>query len=308
MDVEEYRNAPVPRIVRAGDFARRGIVVRGGPTDGWRDVYHHLLTLNWLRFMALVACVYLGVNLVFASLYWLDPNALANARPRSFVDAFNFSVETLGTIGYGAMSPKSAYANLLVTAEAFTSIALTAVLTGLIFARVSRPTARVRFTEQAVITGFDGKRTLMFRAANQRSNQILEATANVTLARQVVTQEGAAIRRFEAMKMVREMSPLFALTWTVMHVIDEASPLFGLDADGLRDIQAEIVVVLSGLDETFAQRVHARHSYTADEIVWDRNFEDVIYPMNDGTPRWVIDYTRFDTFKPGSEPPAQESP
>ncbi len=291
-DLDAFRKAELARIVRT-DGARRNFVVRGGPKDDWRDVYHYLLTMTWSAFVATMAGVYLGVNLLFALAYWPDTQGLAGGRPHSFVDAFNFSVETLGTIGYGALSPHDGYVNALVTTEAFTSIFLTAVLTGLIFSRVSRPTARMLFSNVAVVADFEGKRTLMFRAANQRANQILEAEATLTLARRLITQEGVGIRVFEEMRLRRARSPLFAISWTIMHPIDPDSPIHGMDDAALREIGAEFLVTVAGIDETSSQRVHGRHSYVADEIVWNRHFVDVVTPPTDGTGRWTIDYSKF---------------
>lgn len=291
-DLDAFRKAELGRIVRT-DGVRRNFVVRGGPRDGWRDVYHYLLTMPWSAFVGTMAGVYFGVNLLFALAYWPDTQGLTGGRTHSFVDAFNFSVETLGTIGYGAMAPRDTYVNALVTLEAFTSIFLTAVLTGLIFSRVSRPTARMLFSRVAVVADFDGQRTLMFRAANQRANQILEAEATLTLARRLVTAEGVPIRVFEEMKLRRSRSPLFAISWTIMHAIDEDSPIRGMGDDDLREIGAEFLVTVAGIDETSSQRVHGRHSYVADEIVWDRQFVDVVTPPSDGVGRWVIDYGKF---------------
>ncbi len=291
-DLDAFRKAELGRIVRT-DGARRNFVVHGGPKDGWRDVYHYLLTMPWWAFVATMAGVYLGVNLLFALAYWPDTQGLSGGRAHSFPDAFNFSVETLGTIGYGALSPHDPYVNTLVTAEAFTSIFLTAVLTGLIFSRVSRPTARMLFSRVAVVADFDGQRTLMFRAANQRANQILEAEATLTLARRLVTAEGVPIRVFEEMKLHRSRSPLFAISWTIRHPIDAESPIHGMGEAELRDIGAEFLVTVAGVDETSSQRVHGRHSYVTDEIVWDRQFVDVVTPPADGVGRWIIDYSKF---------------
>ena len=304
-DPQRIARAEAPRIVgRGGPDGRDRITVINGPKDGWRDVYHYLLTWSWLRFIGLTAAIYLAVNLLFALAYWADVSAVTGGRPGSFMDAFNFSVETLGTIGYGAMSPHDLYTNLLVLVEAFTSIFLTAVLTGLIFARVSRPTARVLFSNVALVTTFDGARVLMFRAANQRPNQMLEAEVTLNLTRRLVTQEGVAIRRFEELPTKRPRSPLFALSWTVIHVIDEASPLHEADIDALRKTSAEIIITLSGVDEVTSQRVHSRHSYVVDELRWDQHFVDVVFPRDDDSGQWVIDYGKFHDIKPTPTAPA----
>ena len=295
---KKARPAPPARFTRLGASARRAFIVRGDPTPAWRDAYHTLLTMPWWAFIVTAGVVYIGANLVFATLYWPDTAGLAGGRPRSFVDALNFSVETLGTIGYGAMSPHDGYTNTLVAAEAFTSIFLTAVLTGLIFSRVSRPSARVLFSRVAVIVGYEGRPTLMLRAANQRANQILEAEATLTLARRVATDEGVVMRVFDPLSLRRARSPLFAISWTIMHVIDEASPLHGRDAAWLESVQAEFLLTVAGVDETSAQRVHARSAYAADEIVWGRHFADIITPPEEEGGRWTIDYSRFHDVKP----------
>ena len=294
VDAKRVYRARAPRFVERGvalDEPRRDVTVRNRPPDGVIDVYHRLMTLHWWQFGALSVALYLAINLVFGLLYWLDPHGLNGARPGSFADSFNFSVETLGTIGYGALSPRSAWANGLVACEAFLNIAVTALATGLIFSRVSRPTARVLFADRALITTFEGRQVFLFRAANRRDNQILEAEVSVSLAHNTLTPEGIAHRRLVDLPLARSRSPLFALSWTVMHVIDETSPLHGATRESLKKVQAEIVIVLSGTDSAFASRVHARHSYIPSELCWNCYYEDVIFPEADG--RWVVDYARF---------------
>jgi inward rectifier potassium channel len=297
----EAEAASRPRFSTA-TAARKDIHVIGAEQGGLRDFYHGLLTIPWWAFYLLVAGVYLGLNVVFATLYWLDPGAVANARPGSFLDNFFFSVETISTIGYGVMTPKGPYGNLVMTAEAFTGLGMVAIATGLIFSRVSRPTARVMFSRVAVITPFDGVPALMFRAANQRGNQILEAEAAVNLFGQVTTAEGHNMRRFEPLQLVRSRQPMFALSWTLMHLIDESSPLYGATAESLQATGAELVVSLSGVDEVFAQRIYARYSYLADEIVWNRRLADVL--TTDETGVRVVNYYNFHKLM---EPPDEAS-
>ena len=250
---------PYPRFVSAN--GRPTIRIEGLHRQRFGDGYHWLMTLSWTRFLLWWVAVYLGTNLLFGVLFWLEPGSVANARPGSFADAFFFSVQTLGTIGYGQMWPRSLFAHTLVTIEAFSSLALTAVGTGLIFARISRPTARVLFSRCAAVMPRNGVPTLMFRLGNVRLNQILEADISVSLARRGFTTEGVEFRGFTDLKMVRSHSPLFGLTWTAMHVIDETSPLYGATRESLEAVMAEFVIVASGVDDTFGQRIHARHSY-----------------------------------------------
>jgi inward rectifier potassium channel len=255
------------------------------------DLYHNLLIMPWSAFMAVLAAVYLVFNLVFAALYLLQDGAVANAKPGSFADAFFFSVQTMATIGYGDMHPQTLYANLLVTGEVLLAMMTLALATGLVFARFSLPSARVMFSGVAVIAPYDGSPTLMFRAANQRKNRILEAQVSASILREEVTAEGLRMRRFHDLRLTRARTPMFALTWTVMHVIDETSPLWGVTRESLAEEQAEIVVTIFGLDETVSQQIHARHSYLAEDIVWNRRFVDILSRQEDGTR--VVDYRRF---------------
>jgi inward rectifier potassium channel len=269
----------------------RELVVAGRRRGALSDLYHRVLNLPVWGLLLLLAAVYLAANALFACLYMADPGGVAGARPGSFTDNFFFSVQTLGTVGYGVMTPRSVYANLVMTTEAFFSIVLVAVATGLIFAKVSRPTARVLFSKVAVITEFDGVPTLMLRAANERNNQVVEAEATLHLARQAITREGLTIRQFQELRVTRARSPLFVLSWLIMHPIDEASPLFGLTPEDMVDQGGEIIVAISGVDETFAQRIHARHSYLPQEIAWNRRFADILSILPDG--RRLIDFHRF---------------
>jgi len=270
---------------------RKDIHIIGVERGGLRDFYHWVLTIPWWVFYVCLVGTYLSLNLIFASLYWLDPGGVANTRPGSFLDVFFFSVETISTIGYGVMTPKSLYANIVMTAEAFTGLGMVAIATGLIFSRVSRPTARVMFSRIAVVTPFDGVPALMFRAANQRGNQILEAEATVNLFGEVKTLEGHNMRRFQPLQLVRSRQPMFALSWTLIHLIDETSPLFGATSESMQAGGAEIVVAVSGVDEIFAQRIYARHSYLPDEIVWNRQLVDVLTTNEDGDR--VLNYHNF---------------
>jgi len=241
--------------------------------------------------LLLLGAAYLTINAVFGVLYMLVPGSITNARPSSFMDAFFFSVQTLSTVGFGDKSPHGLYADSLVTLESFVGLLNIAITTGLVFASVSKPTARVLFSQVAIVTQFNGAPTLMFRAANKRGNQVLEAQVMVNMARQVVSPEGHTMRAFYDLPVLRSRSPLFMLSWTIMHRLDEMSPLSGATAETLRAEGAEIIVVISGVDETFAQRVHARHSYSAEQIIWDKQFVDILTVNEDG--HRSIDYRKF---------------
>ena len=255
------------------------------------DLYHRALTISWSRFFMLAAAIYLLANFLFAALYLLQPGSISNAHPGSFSDAFFFSVQTMSTIGYGVLSPATFYANLLMTAETAIGLLFVALMTGLAFGRFSRPTARVLFSRVAVVGTYNGKPTLFVRIANERRNQMLAAQVSLTLVRDEMTEEGFLLRRFYDLKLLRNNSPIFAMTFTVMHVIDIESPLHGGSAERLAAFNAELVVTTSGIDETLVQPVHARTSYLPHEILWGHRFADILGYTEDG--RRAIDYSRF---------------
>ena len=262
----------------------------------WQDGYHHMLTMPWRWFVLVGSLAYLTANAVFASLYLLQPGSVQNARPGSFLDAFFFSVQCMSTIGFGNLLPGTLYANILVTAEAIVYLAVTALATGLTFARISRPTARVIFANRAVIGPYNGVPTLSFRLGNRRTSQILEASVAVSLLKWERTAEGDMFRRFYDLKLARSHTPVFALTFTVMHPIDRESPLAGLTAETMEDANSEILVTVTGLEEFTTQNVHARYSYSWEELLWDCRFADIF--RDDDSGRRVIDYGRFHDTEP----------
>ena len=270
---------------------RRQIVTLGRKKRVLGDSYHRLLTIHWPKLFALLITVYLSINTVFALLYLCDPTGVTGIAPGSFADAFFFSVQTLATIGYGVMAPKSGFSHVIVTVEAFVGVLMTAMATGLLFSRFSRPTARVLFSNVAVVNERDGQPTLMFRMANERANQMVEARLQVALLRTQTTREGDVMRRFHDLRLVRSQNIVFALTWTAMHTIDEDSPLYGMTQEELLATDGELIVSLTGIDETMSQVVHARWSYVMHELRWHHRFIDVIGRLPDG--RSFIDYSKF---------------
>ncbi len=279
---------PIQIQARDGKFEIMGL---GAWHSYLQDPYHLLLTIPWTGFVFLICAFYVTINILFALAYWIGGDCIANARPGSFLDVFFFSVQTLASIGYGAMYPKTTYANIIVTIEAMIGLMGIALMTGLAFARFSRPTARVLFSRVAVITSHEAMPTLIFRTANQRRNMILEAQMRVYLMRDEVTLEGKFMRRLYDLKLLRNQTPSFTLSWSVMHVIDESSPLYGVTPELLTQTNSMLIISLSGIDETVAQVVHARHSYGANEILWNNQFVDIIHHTPDG--HRYIDYNRF---------------
>jgi inward rectifier potassium channel len=281
--------------------AGREIVSIGLESGLWRDAYHVLLTMSWRRFFALVFVAYLAVNGAFALGYWALGDSIENARAGSYLDCFFFSVQTLATIGYGKFAPRTVGSNLLVTVEALLGLMGLAVTTGLVFARFSRPTARVLFSRVAVIAPYEGVPSLMFRMANARGNQIVEARLRLTLIRDEFTAENQPVRRLRDLRLHRSEHGAFALSWTAIHPIDETSPLWGADDAALRSSMADLVASLTGIDEGLAQNIHARHGYLVDDIRWNARFVDILQTSPE---RSVIDFTRFHEVEPIAEPAA----
>ncbi len=283
------RRRPVVHIkIQTGRFK---IVGLGAWYSYWRDPYHLLLTVPWTGFIAIISLLYFATNMLFALLYLLQPGSVTNTNPGSFSDAFFFSVQTLATIGYGVMAPQTFYSNTIVTIEAMAGLVGVALMTGLSFARFSRPTARVLFSRPAVVMPYEGIPTLMFRTANQRRNQILEAQMQVYLMRDDVSSEGHAMRRFYDLKLLRRQTPSFTLSWTLMHPIDSSSPLYGMTTESLLRTNVTIVASLSGIDETVTQTIHARHVYAPQDILWNHCLADIFYNTEDG--HRYIDYSYF---------------
>jgi inward rectifier potassium channel len=257
---------------------------------GWTDVYHNLLTISVPGLLGVIGAAYLAANFLFAFAY-LAVGGIANARPGSLSDAFFFSIQTMATVGYGTMYPETFGANLIASAEILYGLLSVALSTGVVFARISRPTARVMFSKTAVITEMDGCPTLMFRVANQRRNRIVEAQISVTLLRDEKAREGTRFRRFYDLALWRSRTPMFALTWTVMHPIDRQSPLHGLDPESFAALGPEIACSITGLDDISMQTVHARHVYAAEDIRWGARLVDLFRQQPQGG--WLIDYSRF---------------
>ncbi len=268
-------------IERDGSFTARR---EGFSPLSYLNGYHAMLTITWPRFLGIVTLVYAGMNATFALLYLAcGADSLGGMGPAQmggrFLRAFFFSVETYATIGYGNIYPASALANWVMTLESIVSILAVALLTGLVFARFARPTAALLFSDVAVIAPYQGKSGFMFRITNARSNQMMELEAKVQFTR----LDGKG-RRYTQLKLERTKVVFFPLSWTIVHPIDESSPMFGLTHDDLARMETEFLILISGIDETFAQTVHARSSYKAEEIAVGKRFANMYNPPGkDGT-------------------------
>jgi inward rectifier potassium channel len=282
-----------PRVIR---FGNREVITEGLQLSFWADISHRCMTASWPAFIAGAAIVFVMFNAAFAVLYWIGDDPISNVPHRAYLDYLYFSIETLSTAGYGDMHPQTHYGHFIATVELFTGIFSMSLMTGLIFARFSRPSSRVLFASNAVVSNHEGVPTLMVRFVNERHNVISNANAKLWILRNVVTAEGHPTRRFDELRLLKNESPAFALSWTLYHVIDEQSPLQGLTAEDLAASDISLIVVVSGYDVVAAQTVHARKTYEFPEILFGRRYVDVIYPSADGRVR--IDYGRFhDTFE-----------
>jgi inward rectifier potassium channel len=266
------------------------------------DLYHRVLSMPWWRFFAYAAAGWIGSNLVFAALYALDPGCVANAS--GFEELFYFSVQTLATIGYGAMSPATRYGHLVVVLEALVGTLGVALIVGVTFAKFARPTARVLFSEKVVATVRNGVPHLVFRLANWRGNMVVEGQLRVIVLVMDQTSEGDVIRSPRELPLVRDRTALFALTWVAMHRIDQDSMFWGGEPalEKLREKRAEIYLAFTGLDETIGQPIHARHMYRLEDIVWNARHADVLAIGGDGSR--TIDYSLFHDVEVVGEPSA----
>jgi inward rectifier potassium channel len=269
----------------------REFVTQGIAPAVYEDLYHHFMTVSWPRLFGTIAALFLGFDFLFGCLYRLVPGCIANLNPPGFAGTFFFSVETLATVGYGDMHPQSLYGHTVAMIEMFVGLMMLALVTGLMFARFSRPRARFLFARYAVVRPLDGRRTLMFRAANARQNVVQEASAQLRMVRDEVTLEGLRLRRITDLALVRSSQPAFSIGWTIMHVIDASSPLAHETEETLGRSKASLILSVSGTDETTGHVLIAREEYLSAAILWNKAFRDVLNVTADGAVH--IDYTRF---------------
>jgi inward rectifier potassium channel len=252
----------------------------------WLNPYHFLLTISWRTFIGITLLVYFLSNVVFGFFYGiLGTESLidTSSTPTEnlFLRGFFFSVQTFATIGYGTIHPVGFIPNFLVTIESYYSMIMTALVTGIVFARFARPTARILFSENAVIAPYQDKTAFMLRLVNSRNNQLIEVGAKIMFSR-LVDESGKKVRRFEMLELERDHVSFLPLAWTVVHPIDENSPMFGMNEADFHNSDAEFAILLSGMDETYAQIVHTRTSYKPHEIQFGHKFADMYNPTQSG--------------------------
>ena len=292
-----WRRAARPRVRRIG---RRRIIAEGLEGNFWKDLYFNAMTASWPMFVAALAVAFFATNLVFAALYAASAGAVANARPGNLADLFFFSVETITTLGYGEMYPQTTYGHLVSATESFTGLVLIAMMTGLVFARISRPRARIIFSRHPIVAAHNRVPTLMIRMANARSNFISEATAKTWMIGPSVSEEGRRLVGFQPMRLIKSENPTLALSWVLFHPIDADSPLFGMDEETLAASEINFVVSIVGFDETSGQVVHARGVFAAQDVRFGQEYEDIVWIDDKGLRH--IDYAKIDAIRPAPPP------
>ncbi|HLZ99933.1 MAG TPA: ion channel [Steroidobacteraceae bacterium] len=285
-----------PAGVRHVKIGAREVATEGNIRPVFQDLYHYFMTVSWPQLFATFAAFFLGFDLLFGLLYQLAPGCIANLNPPGFGGAFFFSVETLATVGYGDMHPQTLYGHVVAMIEIFIGLMSLALITGIMFARFSRPRARFLFTKNMVVRPIDGKPTLVVRAANLRLNVVQDASARLRMLRDETTRENFRIRRVIDLPLLRSQHPLFVLGWTIMHVIDESSPLRKETPESLKEGRTAFVLSVNGTDETTGQLLMSRAEYTYADIRWNAGFRDILEELEDGTLR--LDYGRFHDVEP----------
>jgi inward rectifier potassium channel len=272
-------------------FGGREIIAEGLRLNFWADISHRCMTASWPAFIGGAAVIFIAFNAVFAVFYWIGDQPISNVPRSAYIDYLYFSIETLSTAGYGDMHPQTHYGHFVATVELFTGIFSMSLMTGLIFARFSRPNPRLLFANHPVISNHEGEPTLMVRFVNERHNIIGNATAKLWLLRNIVSKEGQSLRRFFELPLLRNEHPALALSWTLYHVLDEKSPLYGLNADDFSAFNVSLVVVVTGYDIVAAQTIHAMKSYNHTDIRFGQRYADILDTAEDG--RLRIDYGKF---------------
>ena len=262
------------------------------------DPYHLAVALSWPQFLATLLMIHVLVNVVFATLFWLIPGSVANARPRNFGDVFFFSIETLATVGYGEMYPTTLYGHVIAAAEIVCGLGFTAIVTGLTFVRFSRPRAKLIFASNPVVAMHNGMPALMLRIGNGRLAVLLDAVATLNVLLSSTSSEGKALRRAQELRLERAHLPVFPLTWTLIHVLDEQSPLRGYDMARAIAARAQLFVTIEARDTTLAALVCDIYNYEAEDIRFGMRYADAVTVAGDGTP--VADLTKIGALEPDS--------
>ncbi len=269
--MKKHKNQPI-----AMRFGETELIKTGASRYDLRDPYTIAISVSWSEFFILLIMLEMVINSVFAALYALNPGCIANARPGSFLDAFFFSIQTLATVGYGTMSPATFYGNIVSAIEIVCGLIFTAIITGLIFVRFSKPRPNILFADHAVVARHNAKPTLMIRIANGRDAVLAGATARLAVLKWHISDEGRTYRQAFELKLVRDNLALFLLTWTLMHEIDEASPLYGIDADKLKSGEAVVILTIEARDHASGSNIFDVRFYGPGKILPGMTYQDAV--------------------------------
>jgi inward rectifier potassium channel len=271
------------------------IRIKGANKAIFHDTYYWVLKSSWLNFLFIAIIAYLLINSFFASLYYFFNAGILNTNPTSYWDAYVFSFQASSTLGFGHYLPQSNLAHTIVIFDTISGIFYAAIITGLAFAKFARPMAKVQFTNNAILTEFDGIPTLMFRMVNSRETNIIDVNLNVSALIPYTSTEGIKMRRFYKLPLVSDHNPTFALSWTVMHQINEASPLFGMNLEEIQEKSIFLFISLTGIDDVLSQSVHASHQYRSKSIVKANKFVDIL--DTDTKNKYTLDYNKFHLYE-----------
>lgn len=287
----KQKNAPVP--IRVGKLEIHKV---NSDSWDWRDLYHRVLGLRWSMFILLLLGLYIVLNLLFAAAYWIRPGCVAGMQSNSFTEAFFFSIETMATVGYGHMYPQTTFGHIIASFEIMVAMFCTAVMTGVIFVRFSRPTAKVIFSKMAVIAPFNGKPTLMVRVANGRHQTMVETQFRIMMHREQMTLDHGSFRTFHTLKLTFDHLTLFPAALTLMHVIDESSPLYGITREEIVASDMRLVASISGVDTVIPAAMQSHHGYDSEDIRFGERFVDIY--SEDSTGKVTVDYGRLHETEP----------
>ena len=257
-------------------FAGSPAIKIGAPSP-LADIYYWVMEMSWPVFIGLASLTFLAINLMFGAIYALLPGTVANAVPGSIVDGFFFSVDTLGTVGYGVMAPATHFGHAIASVEILTGLFFSATMTGLIFARFARPRESLVFSNVAVIGRYEGKKALMVRVASMRSQPLADATAQMSFLRTVHLHDGRTFRSLSTLELIRNVNPLLGLSWTIVHLMEDDSPLL---ESLLGDDRFLLTVTIGGLDTLLASPSQGGARYDREQVLIDHEFVDVISDEN----------------------------
>lgn len=269
---------------------------RGAARHDWRDPYYLAVALSWPWFLLSAVVAFAILDSLFALLYLLQPGSIADARSGSFLDHFFFGMETMATVGYGDLHPATIYGHAIASVQMIFGIGFNALTTGLVVVRFCRPRAKIRYADQVVVTRHQGQRVLMIRIANERLTPLTDATARLSALFAEISSEGQSFRTIQPLPLVRDRLPIFGLTWSLIHTLDETSPLRGYDMDRLRNADVRLFLTIEARDPLLAATVHETFSYSADDVVFGMRYADAVSVDAEGRP--LADLTLISVLEP----------